>query len=123
MTRQIYHSSFIIHHSTIMLIAIDIGNSNVSLAINKRKKWIHFWRYPTIPDESPFFYSMKIRNDLLEHDIDVHKVKKIILSSVVPSLTPVFQEILPEIFPAPLVVMNPTIFPKISLMGCESLER
>ena len=54
-----------------MLVAIDIGNSNVSLAINKNNDWIHFWRYPTIRDESPFFYTMKIKNDLLEHDIDI----------------------------------------------------
>jgi len=109
-----------------MLVAIDIGNSNVSLAINKRNKWIHFWRYPTIREESPFFYRMKIANDLLEHDIDIEKVKKVVLSSVVPSLTPVFQDILPEIFPAPLVVVGPTIYPKISLkidnpneIGCD----
>ena len=80
-----------------MLIAIDIGNSNVSLAINKKNDWQHFWRYPTIRDESPFFYRMKIRNDLLEHDIDIELVEKVVLSSVVPSLSPVFKEILPEI--------------------------
>lgn len=116
--KDVPYSSFMIHHSTSsnhMLIAIDIGNSNVSLAINKGNKWKHFWRYPTIRDESPFFYRMKIANDLLEHDIDVDKVEKVVLSSVVPSLTPVFKDILPEIFPAPLVVVGPTIFPKISL--------
>ena len=98
-----------------MLVAIDIGNSNVSLAINKNNDWIHFWRYPTIRDESPFFYTMKIKNDLLEHDTDVEQVEKMVLSSVVPSLTPVFKEILPEIFPVPMVVVGPTIYPYISL--------
>ena len=109
-----------------MLVAIDIGNSNVSLAINKRNKWIHFWRYPTIRDESPFFYTMKIKNDLLEHNINVDTIKKVVLSSVVPSLMPVFQDILPDMFPAPLVVVGPTIYPKISLkidnpneIGCD----
>ncbi|MFK7979486.1 MAG: type III pantothenate kinase [Saprospiraceae bacterium] len=98
-----------------MLVAIDIGNSNVSLAINKNNDWIHFWRYPTIRDESPFFYTLKIKNDLLENDIDVEEVEKIVLSSVVPSLTPVFKEILPEIFPVPMVVVGPNIYPYISL--------
>ncbi|MEM1124033.1 MAG: type III pantothenate kinase [Bacteroidota bacterium] len=98
-----------------MLIAIDIGNSNVSLAIHQNNDWTHFWRYPTIRDESPFFYRMKIANDLLEHDIDVQRVHKVVLSSVVPSLTPVFKEILPGTFPAPLVVVGPHVYPKISL--------
>lgn len=98
-----------------MLVAIDIGNSNVSLAINQNNDWIHFWRYPTIRDESPFFYTMKIKNDLLEHDIEVEQIEKIVLSSVVPSLTPVFKEILPEIFPVPMVVVGPNIYPFISL--------
>jgi len=98
-----------------MLVAVDIGNSNVSVAINKGKKWKHFWRYPTIREESPFFYSMKIRDHLLEHDIKIKKVKKVVLSSVVPPLTPVFQEILPQLFQAPLVTVGPDIYPKISL--------
>lgn len=109
-----------------MLVAIDIGNSNVSLAIHKNNDWIHFWRYPTIRDESPFFYRMKIHNDLLEHDIDVEEVEKVVLSSVVPSLSPVFKEILPEIFPAPMVVVSPTVYPNLSLsidnpneIGCD----
>jgi type III pantothenate kinase len=98
-----------------MLVAIDIGNSNVSLAIHNGNKWQHFWRYPTIRNESPFFYRIKILDDLLEYDIDVSKVDKVVLSSVVPSLSPVFKEILPEIFPAPLVVVSPTVYDKISL--------
>jgi len=98
-----------------MLVAIDIGNSNVSLAINKNDKWQHFWRYPTIRNESPFFYRMKIHNDLLEHDIDTEIVNKVVLSSVVPSLSPVFKEILPEIFTAPMVIVGPDVYPHLSL--------
>jgi len=98
-----------------MLVAIDIGNSNVSVAINDGKKWQHFWRYPTIRDESPFFYSLRIRNHLFEHDIDVKHTKKVILSSVVPPLTPVFQEILPDLFNKPILTVGPTIFPSLSL--------
>ena len=98
-----------------MLVAIDIGNSNVSLAINQDDKWIHFWRYPTIHNESPLFYSLKISDHLLETDIDVHEVKKIVLSSVVPPLTPVFEAILPDLFPAPLIKVEPNIYSKITL--------
>ena len=98
-----------------MLVAVDIGNTNVSVAINIKNEWKHFWRYPTIREESPFFYSLRIRDHLLEHDIDIKKVKKVILSSVVPPLTPVFQQILPEIFRAPFIVVGPDIFPSLSL--------
>jgi len=98
-----------------MLVAIDIGNSNVSVAINDGKKWQHFWRYPTIRDESPFFYSLRIRNHLFEHDIDVKQIKKVVLSSVVPPLTPVFQEILPDLLQKSIVTVGPGIFPSLSL--------
>lgn len=98
-----------------MLIAVDIGNSNVSLAIHKGNTWEYFWRYPTVRNESPLFYSMKIRNDLLEHDVDIDQVRQVIISSVVPPLTPVFQEILPEIFDTPLITVGPEVYPNIAL--------
>lgn len=98
-----------------MLAAIDIGNSNVSVAIHYGDKWQHFWRYPTIRDESPFFYSLRIRNHLFEYDIDIKKVEKVVLSSVVPPLTPIFHQILPDLFQAPLVTVGPDVIPTISL--------
>lgn len=98
-----------------MLAAIDIGNSNVSVALHYDDKWQHFWRYPTIRNESPFFYSLRIRNHLFEHGIEVRNIEKVVLSSVVPPLTPVFQQILPDLFNQPVVTVGPNIYPKISL--------
>jgi type III pantothenate kinase len=98
-----------------MLLAIDIGNSNVVLALHDGEDWKHIFRLPTLPDESSLFYKMKIVNDFLEENIDVSQIKKCVLSSVVPILRDVFEELLLELFGKPPIVVNSTIFPKLKL--------
>lgn len=98
-----------------MLLVVDIGNSNVVLALHDGAEWKHTFRFPTLPEESSLFYKMKIVNDFLEENIDASKIKKCVLSSVVPILRDVFEEILLELFGKPPIVVNSTIFPKLQL--------
>ncbi len=98
-----------------MLLAIDIGNSNIVLALHDGAEWKHTFRFPTLSDESSLFYKMKIVNDFWEANIIPNQIKKCVLSSVVPILRDVFEEILLELFGKPPIVVNSTIFPKLKL--------
>lgn len=76
-----------------MLLAIDISNTNIKLGLYNSATMNHHWIVSTARQRTADEYAM-VLNDLLHHaghqfaDID-----DIILSSVVPPLTPVFQEL------------------------------
>lgn len=98
-----------------MLLAIDIGNSNIVLALHDGKEWKHSFRISTLPEESPLFYKMKIVNLFWEANIIPNQIDKCVLSSVVPILRDVFEGILTELFSNPPIIPGPTVFPKIKL--------
>jgi len=70
-----------------MLLAIDIGNSNIVFGIYKGGKWEHLWRTPTHTQKNLLDYEIILRNFFLEADLSMGAIGKIVLSSVVPSLT------------------------------------
>lgn len=98
-----------------MLLAVDIGNSNVVLALHDGAEWKHIFRFPTLPEESSLFYKMKIVNDFWEANIIPNQIKKCVLSSVVPVLRDLFDEVLLELFGKAPIVVTSTIFPKLKL--------
>lgn len=99
-----------------MLLAIDIGNSNVVLGIHHQGDWQHVWRLPSTysPDVS-LYYLLEIRNLLLENALTLDDIDRVVLSSVVPDLSPVFYKIIQELFLFPPVVVGPTIYPLLDL--------
>ena len=64
-----------------MLLAIDIGNSNVSCGIYDKKQWIFFFRIPT---------NNNFINQLIQ--IKQYNIKDVAISSVVPELTTLYLE-------------------------------
>ena len=65
-----------------MIVAVDIGNSNVVVGLHDEDKWQHFWRMPTQKnDDRPVYYEVEIRNLILEHRVDISEVRGIVLST------------------------------------------
>ncbi len=76
-----------------MLLAIDISNSNIKFGLYNSKEAMHRWVVSTARQRTADEYAMILR-DLLHHaGHEFQDISDIILSSVVPSLTPVFQEL------------------------------
>lgn len=98
-----------------MLLAIDIGNSNIVLALHDGESWKHTFRLPTLVGESPLFYKMKIVNQFWESNIIPNHIDKCIVSSVVPSLRDVFAKILTELFPSPPIILGHDTYPHLKL--------
>ncbi len=72
-----------------MLLAIDIGNTNITLGICNGREWQRQWRLLTVHEKTSDEYGLVLKG--LLHDAGLGTaVTHIILSSVVPNLTAVF---------------------------------
>jgi len=75
-----------------MLLAIDIGNTNVHLGLWQSNSWTLSWRARTVADKMPDEYAVLVRNFLNSADVGWRAVSGVIISSVVPPLTSAFTE-------------------------------
>lgn len=92
-----------------MLLAIDIGNTNIHMGLCADGEWIHSWRARTVADKMPDEYAMLIRNFLRDADFEFSAVTGVIVSSVVPQLTQIFTEMSERYFALkPLIVNHKT---------------
>jgi type III pantothenate kinase len=74
-----------------MLLAVDIGNTNIALGIFKDKKLIQNWQIRSERDKTCDEYGITLLNLLSSAGLEAKHIESVILSSVVPPLTPVFQ--------------------------------
>jgi len=70
-----------------MLLALDIGNSNIVIGASQDGEWSHQWRIQTDADETPDQYAMLFKNLFEEAGLTYRDFNRIIICSVVPQLT------------------------------------
>lgn len=99
-----------------MVLAIDIGNSNVVVALHDGDTWSQVWRLPTITEaDAPLFYEKRIADHLLEAGIIPGPPPRVVISSVVPQLTQAFLHIAEHLFRQPALKVAPPLYPKLKL--------
>ena len=96
-----------------LLLAIDIGNTNVSLGLFESEAspsvLVEHWRLGTHRDRTSDELSISLRS-LFEHaDIDRTRVRDVIISSVVPPLLPIWERVSTKLFDQPPLVVGPGI--------------
>jgi type III pantothenate kinase len=74
-----------------MLLAIDIGNTNVTLGLWDGEQWRYQWRLRTVHENTVDEYGLALRNLLREFDL-AGRVERVVLASVVPPLTATFDD-------------------------------
>lgn len=79
-----------------MLLAVDIGNTNIVIGIFSEEEWIHEWRIQTLTGRTPDEYSVLIESLVNSPAGTFSKLSRVIISSVVPQLTLPFKRILKE---------------------------
>lgn len=95
-----------------MTLAIDIGNSNIVIALYKSGAWSNTFRYDTKETQPEFYYENALRNILLEWNVTSIDISKCVISSVVPDLNEVicqavhFVTGLETLLITPEVIMN-----------------
>jgi type III pantothenate kinase len=97
-----------------MLLAIDIGNTNIVFGVNQEGKWLHNWRIQTDPLKMADEYKVIFGSLLSDENIRVNEIHEIIISSVVPSLVYPFTEMLSNLLPnGKIVSVGPEIYHKL----------
>ncbi|MBE2182777.1 MAG: type III pantothenate kinase [Anaerolineae bacterium] len=76
-----------------MLLAVDIGNTNITLGLWHNNEWVASWRARTVPDKMPDEYGVLVNSFLSSQNFDYRSVSSVVISSVVPALTPTFLEL------------------------------
>jgi type III pantothenate kinase len=99
-----------------MLLAIDIGNTNLTLGLAAGNRWQHVWRLPTLTDEEALlFYELQLANYLLEQDISPAQIRAVVISTVVPALRTVFEALGQQLFGQPPLFVGPELYPQFPI--------
>jgi type III pantothenate kinase len=92
----------------IMLLAIDIGNSNIAFGIYD-KDWQHHWRLNTVANKTSDEYEVLFRS-LLANGFDrLEGIDKVIISSVVPPLSSTFKRMIKHMLGQDVIFVSPAL--------------
>ena len=92
-----------------MLLAIDVGNTNVVFGVHDGAVWRHHWRVRTVRDKMADEYGVLFRSLLREAGLAMGDFNRIVIASVVPPLTGRIEEMLAEETPVTPLVINHTV--------------
>jgi len=100
-----------------MLLAIDVGNTNISIGIYDQERQhssipplpAHHWRIRTARDKMPDEYAVLFRALLCEDGLALEDMDRSILSSVVPPLTGILSEMIAEHVKRDPLVVGPGV--------------
>jgi type III pantothenate kinase len=90
-----------------MLLAIDIGNTNVVLGVFEKERLVENWRVGTNTQITPDEYAMIVKDLFGLGGLEFRQVDGVIISTVVPPLLPVMAEMSRKYFRLePMVVTS-----------------
>jgi type III pantothenate kinase len=99
-----------------MLLAIDVSNTNIKIGLYNSVEVQHRWVVSTVRQRTADEYAM-VLNDLLRHaGYTFSDIDDIMLSSVVPPLTPVFQDLAERYCQKKAIVLDYTLDTGIKLL-------
>ena len=88
-----------------MLLAIDVGNTNIVLGVFEQATLVQSWRLQTLRERTSDEFTLLVAGLFARSGIDLAKVTGIVLASVVPPLTASVKEMVERTFgQGPLVV-------------------
>jgi type III pantothenate kinase len=92
-----------------MLLAVDVGNTNIVYGVYNQDKWLHNWRIKTIRDKMPDEYGIMLKSLLRDVDLSMDLFEVIAICSVVPPLTGHMEEMFEDLSPVPPLIINHTV--------------
>jgi type III pantothenate kinase len=90
-----------------MLLVFDIGNSNIVAGVYEGEKLIADWRLATDRQKTIDEYGVLIQNLFHYKNLATDQVKAAVISSVVPPLTNLFEEVMTQYFKVTALVVGP----------------
>lgn len=92
-----------------MLLAFDIGNTNIHMGLWHNDAWALNWRARSVAEKMPDEYAVLVRNFLNSADVGYKAIDGVVIASVVPPLTASFTELVQRYFKCEPVVVNHTV--------------
>ena len=89
-----------------MLLAFDVGNSNIVLGVFKDRELVTNWRIETDTNKSADEYGMIVRQLFMYEGIEMSDVDDIIISTVVPSVLYTLQHLAVKYFNKRAIVIE-----------------
>jgi type III pantothenate kinase len=94
-----------------LMLAIDIGNTNIVFGVTESGEWKNHWRIQTDQLKTADEYEVIFRSLLNGGNVGNTAITQIVLSSVVPSLVQPFSEMLKGLFPkGKQIILNPDLY-------------
>jgi type III pantothenate kinase len=98
-----------------MMLAVDIGNSDITIGLSDQNDWLHIWRLSSAMNHPELFYGIKLREHFFEAGINPAGVEKVVVSSVVPDLTSTIISVVTTLFGKKPIVLGPEVYPKLPI--------
>ncbi len=98
-----------------MLLVVDVGNTHTVLGVYEEEKLLHHWRVWTDQQKTSDEYGILIRNLYDGSHLSSREVDAIVVSSVVPPLTPTIVDLCMRYFRITPLVVGPGVKTGISI--------
>ncbi len=92
-----------------MLLAVDVGNTNIALGLHDSKTWVNHWRISTVLSKMPDEYGVLFRDLLREAGVDRASITHTVISSVVPGLTGKIREMVRQMTGFEPLIVGPGV--------------
>ena len=89
-----------------MLLAIDIGNTNITLGVWDGRMWQREWRLHTARERTADEFGILLAGLLQESQLD-NAISNVVLASVVPTLTATFRQLCRQVLRIEPLVVGP----------------
>ncbi len=105
-----------------MLLAIDIGNTNIVFGVNSGDQWEKVWRIQTDPLKTADEYEVIFRSLFINGKVCKNSFTKVILSSVVPALSAEIVKMTKVLTGLDPILIGPDIYDKLPLKVINPFE-
>ncbi|TBL69038.1 type III pantothenate kinase [Paenibacillus thalictri] len=92
-----------------MILVVDVGNTNIVLGLYKQSKLLHHWRLSTNRSATADEYGMTVYNLFSHAGIQVEQIQGAIISSVVPPLMFVLEQLCSKYIKRTPLIVGPGI--------------
>lgn len=99
-----------------MILAVDIGNTNIVVGCIDEEKTFFIERLSTIKNKMEVEYALDIKGIFEIHGIDAKKLEGAIISSVVPQITGIVKDACEKIINKKVMVVGPGIKTGLNIM-------
>lgn len=103
-----------------MLLAIDIGNTNIVAALFQDDEVIYEWRMHSDPNRTADEYSSILTSLFRDHGVTIAAIDSAVLSTVVPLLLGPFIRLVENMIGKKPIIVSPAIYEKLPIHVPES---